>query len=121
MCPPFLCNYSAIFPCKHCSQGLACKSSIGNLHNLYGFGFDKLSVEKFVCRIANAVYIGELFGESSYADRTSAYNPVITEITESNRFAAGFRIGHKLGNAYPVPQNGIISMIPDRLPGIILK
>ena len=107
-------------PCSTLPTG-ASRKLCGHLHDLDGFGTNQLAVQKFKGKVADAVYIGKLLGEGTDADRAAAHDPVIAEITESDRLAAGLRTGHKFGNADLVTQNGIIGMIPDVVAGIVLE
>ena len=94
---------------------------LGHLHDLDGLGTDQLAVQELVCQVANAVHHGELLHQGTDTNGASAHDPVVAEVTESDRLAAGLCTGHILGDADLLAQNGVVGLIPEILTGIILE
>ena len=59
--------------------------------------------------------------QSSNGHAGTLHDPVEAEITESDRLAAGDRIRHIFGDIHLFAQNGIVSVIPQRMTGSIGK
>ena len=80
--------------------------------DLYSILADEFSLQKFQGEITDLVVGGELLGERSKADRATADEPIVTEITESNRLSAGYRIGHEFRDVHRLAEDGIIVAVP---------
>ena len=81
--------------------------------DLHSIPADEFTLHKFQGEITDLVVGGELLGQRSETDRATADEPVVAEITEGNRLAAGYRIGHKFGDVHRLAKDGIIVAVPE--------
>ena len=100
-------------PGEQRTLALPTQALLGDLNNLDRFGTDQLSIQMLISQITDLLVERIQFLHDLSCEAYALDNPVLAEVTESDRLRSGICIRHGVADHHRLAQNRIVGVVPD--------